>query len=255
MENSCFYRHAISIPKFTPVPFVLYMVKLLEEKNFELKLIDTEDGNIIYAISQKSEKNILLEAQYRKIQKFYSKRKDSPSDLVLPTEVIYHEAKKNFSSKTSELYLPEMKGDDVYNINLYSPNGNNIDKKRSDYGFGLFTEAEIQFLEFKILTEIEVDKLYFINLLKQEKIIYDEAEFKLQISESLSLITLYRFFKFIQVTPLHYSNYRERVTSLTIYTSKCCYNQIRNYYGDSVAIYYTYLSFYQSKYSSKFRMA
>jgi hypothetical protein len=231
------------------------MVKLLEEKNFELKLIDTEDGNIIYAISQKSEKNIFLEAQYRKIQKQYSKRKDAPNDLALPTEIIYHEAKKNFSSKTINLYSPELKGENVFNINLYSPNGNNNDQKPSDYGFGLFTEAEIQFLEFKILTEIEVDKLYFTNLLKQEKILYDLAEFKLQISESLSLFTLYRFFNFIQVTPLHYSNYREKITSLTIYSSKCCFNQIRNYYGDSVAIYYSYLSFYQSKYSSKCRMA
>ena len=70
MQKNYFYRHAILIKENTPASFILYMVKLLEGKGFDLKRIDTREGRIIYAFSQTNEKLFLQEAQFRKIQKF-----------------------------------------------------------------------------------------------------------------------------------------------------------------------------------------
>ena len=247
MEKSYYYRHAITVFQITPASFIHYMKKKLEEKDFDLNRIDTDNGVFIYVVSQKNEKNIFNEAQYRKIQKFTTKNNELSPDNVLHHKIIYYEGRKIVSFKNKDQFLPEMNGDSIYNLNLYSKKEKSDDDlNRYNYGLGLFTESEIQSLEFKIIDEIEVDIDYFMSLIKEEKINYDEDLLRIKLSETHSLFEIYKFLNFIEIIPLHYSNYREKISFNSIFSARCCFNQIRNYYGDKVAIYYAWMSTYQS---------
>jgi hypothetical protein len=248
MQNSFYYRHAILIKENTPPSFILYIVKLLEGKGFDLKRIDTREGNIIYAFSQTNEKLFLQEAQFRKIKKFYTNRKPIPNNINLPAQVSYLEGKKVFSFKSREYYEPEMIGENVYNINYYYcyNQKKNQDTDYAQYGLGLFTENEMQYLEMKIFTDIEIDQEYFLKLLKEEKINFNENELKIKLSENRSIFNLFIYFNFIELLPLHYSNYREKISYHSLFSYTCPYYQIRNYYGDKIGLYFSWLSNYQS---------
>ena len=246
MDNTYFYRHSINVSITTPSSIILYMIKLIEQKDFKYMRIDDVGNKIIYGISQINEMNIFKEAQFRKVQKFTTKKRELPADLTLHPKILYYEGKKNFLFNSRNNFLPEMKRDAIYNINLISKKEKTQDLNTLDYGLGLFSESEIQSLEYKILSSIELDKEVFMSFLKEEKISYDEESVRLKLSETRSLIEIYEYFNFIEVMPLHYSNYREKISYQNLFSVRYSYSQIRNYYGDKIAIYYAWMNTYQS---------
>lgn len=245
MEKCFFYRHALVFSQSTHLRLIHYLIKILKENEIDVQTIE---DNHSYLVSVKNPTKFFREAQFNKIRKFSTVKRQIDADLKLPEEVIYYESKKSFIFRKREYYLPELRQGNEYNINL------NNSKQKTDIdneslGLGLFSENEMISLELKILHGLNYNVEELTQILKEIGKLDEES--KHSIEEYNSILDVFDSLDYVEVVPLHYSDYKDQISKITIFSKKLPYQHIRNYYGDKVGIYFAWMSNYQGNFSLK----
>lgn len=242
-EKSFFYRYALVLSnEISHESLHKYFIELLRINSFDVLEIE-EKGKKILLLSQKNEKNFFKEAQFRKMKKPYmsekATKKNKGLDVKLPQKVIENEKRRDFSFMNRDHYLPDANFDALF--------GDSAKKEDKRWGLGLFTESEMLNLEFNILQVIEVDSQILLNLVKSTNINLTEVDNYLKNEKSA--LWIFKEFNLITAAfPLHTSDFKETIFKETFFSAlKVPYNKIRSYYGDKVAVYYAWVSFYTSK--------
>ena len=242
------YRYAITCNYKKHDKLIDYLKETLKANDFKCLTVENGDTDIIL-LSYNNEQKLLHEAQSCKLRKTFSK--DTPemldSDIKLDSKIIEQEKRKNFISEFKKQYVPDSYYDINYSNVLKNVKKNDeIKEKQEDWGFGLFTEAEMLYLETKLLKEVKIDKELFINLAKENQKLAKKAdEIEKILSNDDQIVSVYSYFKIIQdQTPIHISNFKNEILEETIFSARCPYRKIRSYFGDKVAMYYAWFYHY-----------
>ena len=250
-----FYRYALSCNYKKYDKLVDFLIIKLQENHFKLLTFDEHDQKIIL-LSYNNEDKFLQEAQNSKIRKTFSTNKtpsnsiinlDSLEELNLPSQVIDQEKRKNFCADIKNQFIP----DNYYN-NLYKHilNDKKDDNENSEnWGYGLFTESEMIYLEIKLMRAIKIDlktQQEFFELVKNNEILSKNIEdMEKVLSNDKELLSVFDYFEIISdQTPIHISNFRQNILKEVLVSFRCPYRNIRSYFGDKVAIYYAWTYHY-----------
>jgi hypothetical protein len=234
-EYSFFFRNCIVIKKKYK-PFAIYLNNMLEENSFKIKGFEEKD-EIIILLSQTDEEKMLKVAQSSKLKKKYTNR--SPeilqqyTELNLNEKIIENEARRSFVLKEKDNFVADSNYDLLH------------DKKSEErWGLGLFTESEMLFIEYKILTEIKVDQ-NFLDLIPGTVLESKLEDIRKTMINEKSLFHLFNQFKIIKTHfPLHVSDFKEHIFNTTVKSVRCPYRTIRSYFGDKVGVYYAWIYHY-----------
>jgi len=149
------YRYALICDYKKHDKLIDYLKEELKKNDFKCLTIENEERDIIL-LSYNNDENLLKEAQLSKLRKTYVNKKiESENNDVnkqLDPRIIEQEKRKNYIAEYKNFYVP----DSYYDINyshILNDNKKNEDSKEKpgDWGYGLFTEAEMLYLETKIL--------------------------------------------------------------------------------------------------------
>lgn len=233
-EKTFYYRYCL-VFKNKYEAIVNYMQVHLEKINFQVKKVE-DNERIVLLLSFSDEERALREAQYSKIRKVYTKNPHSTEELKLPAEVVLHESKKNFIYKNRNDYVADYNFDALYN------------HKKTDerWGYDLFTESEMLYIEYKMLSEMEIgEERAFLGLLRDSSLEPEMHDIFKSIENEKSLFYLLTQYNIIsEHFPLHVADFKENILMETIFSVRCPYRKIRSYYGDKVAIYYAWVYHY-----------
>jgi hypothetical protein len=263
IDTNKFYRYSL-ICNYTKYPELAnYLQKILEQNNFKIHSFKNKEGdqeNLIILLSYNSSENLLHQAQVSRMRKKQIKKRsenenqnedsnENKNEEQIDKRILENEKKGIFFNNFKNQYYP----DENYNVN-YSHIFSN--KKKSDeenkneneenWGHGLFIEAEMLYLEKKLLTEIKINKEEFLNLCKDNQKLNTKIDnIKKHLETEDNLIEVFEFFKIIiDQTPLHTSDFRQEILKETLFSWRCPYRKIRCYFGDYVAIYYAWFYHY-----------
>jgi hypothetical protein len=250
VENSFFYRQCIVVNKRYSV-LNNFLINTLRKNKFDCQVLNKGEKDLIL-ISQTDEKKILVEAQLRKVRK--ATNNPIPLNSSLPQKLLLEENKRPYTTLSPELFKPDQVYDDFYDL---------IGKKPNErWGLGLFTEAEMLYLEKCILTEITIDPKEFMQAYEQETEINKELK-ENDNSDKNSVDVLLKaeqriFFVyehmhlFEEHFPVHTSLFKEVVGTEKLLDIKkqsgFNVHNFRNYLGDYMAIYFYWLDHYTSKF-------
>jgi len=244
------YRYALICDYKKHDKLIDYLKEELKKNDFKCLTIENEERDIIL-LSYNNDENLLKEAQLSKLRKTYVNKKiESENNDVnkqLDPRIIEQEKRKNYIAEYKNFYVP----DSYYDINyshILNDNKKNEDSKEKpgDWGYGLFTEAEMLYLETKILKNIKINKEKFIELaLENTKLSKKKDVFEKFFSSNDDLISTYTYFKIISdQTPIHISNFKHNIMTETLISLRCPYRKIRAYFGDKIAMYYAWFYHY-----------
>ena len=158
-------------------------------------------------------------------------------------KIIEQEKKKNFITEFKNQYLRDSYYDMNYsNIFKNAKKNDENTEKYEEWGFGLFTEAEMLYLETKLLREVKIHKEIFIELAKENKELAKKVDdIEKFLTNDDQIISVFSYFEIIQgQTPIHISNFKNEIMKETLFSLRCPYRKIRSYFGDKVAMYYAW---------------
>ncbi len=235
-EYSKFYRYCLIFDS-DYLPLITYTKNKLSKVGFTFKEFHNKN-DIILLISNSNEENLLREAQYSKIRKIHSFSECKEDEKkILPPQVIKNEKKRvfNYFDRTSFLQ------DDNYDL-LYQ-------SKKNDelWGYGLFTELEMLLIETHVASAVEIDD-EFLNLFMKTPLSSEKSYAEKIIAKDRRLLFLLKELNIIKdYLPLHISDIKENILKKAFsLTEKFPSTQIRDYYGDDTAIYYSWVYHYTS---------
>lgn len=259
IENSFYYRQCIVVKNSHSI-LNSYLINILRQNKFDCQIVTKDDKDLIL-ISQTDEKKLLIEAQLRKIRRATSN--PLPLNSNLPEKLLIEENKRPYTTLSPDLFKSDKVYEDFYDM---------IGKKSNErWGLGLFTEAEMLYLEKSILTEIVIDPKEFLQVYQQET----DKNIHLKETEGADKESLEAFLKaeqriffvyehlhlFEDTFPVHTSIFKEVVGTENLIDIKKStgfnVHNFRNYLGDYMAIYFYWLDHYTSKNLNliNFRMA
>lgn len=249
IENSFFYRQCIVVNKNYTV-LNNFLINTLRQNKFDCQIVTKGEKDLIL-LSQTDEKKLLVEAQLRKIRK--ATVNPIPQNSNLPEKLLLEENKRPYTTLSPELFRPDQVYEDFYDM---------IGKKSNErWGLGLFTEAEMLYLEKCILNEISINPKEFLQAYQQEM----ENNKELKENDHIDSNTLDVFLKaeqrlffiyehlhlFEECFPVHTSLFKEVVGTEKLLDIKKAtgfnVHNFRNYLGDYMAIYFYWLDHYTSK--------
>ncbi len=220
----------------------------MKENDFEYITVENGDTEIIL-LSYNNEEKLLYQAQLSKIKKTKINNKKNSAELksFLDKRIIEQEKKKIFSIEYKDQYISDSYYDTNYShIIKDSKKHEDNSENKEDWGFGLFTEAEMLYLELKLLKAIDIDKNVFINLARDNAKLSKKIDnVEKYLTTDNKLISIFTYFKIIiDQTPIHVSNFKNDIMKETLFSLRCPYRKIRCYFGDKVAMYYNYIYHY-----------
>lgn len=242
------YRYAITCNYKKHDKLIDYLKETLKANDFKCLTVENGETDIIL-LSYNNEAKLLQEAQACKLRKtFLKETPEIPNQQIkLDYKIIEQEKRKNFISEFKNQYVADSYYEMNYsNVFKNTKKNDEIREKQEDWGFGLFTEAEMLYLETKLLKEIKIDKEIFINLAKENlKLLKKSDEIEKILSNEDQIVSVYSYFKIIQdQTPIHVSNFKNEIMKETLFSARCPYRKIRSYFGDKVAMYYAWFYHY-----------
>jgi hypothetical protein len=249
VENSFYYRQCFVLNKKYSL-LNNFLINTLRQSKFDCQVLSKDEKDLVL-ISQTDEKKLLLEAQLRKIRK--ATTNPIPQKSSLPEKLLIEENKRPYTTLSPELFRSDQAYEDFYNM---------IGKKSNErWGLGLFTEAEMLYLEKSILTEILVDTNEFLQLYQQESAnnkellendCGDTKAVEVLLKAEKRLFFIYESLHlFEDCFPIHTSIFKEVVGTEKLLDIKKSsgfnVHNFRNYLGDYMAIYFYWLDHYTSK--------
>lgn len=250
-SRNLFYRYALrcNYKKFEKL--VDYLKQTLEENEFKI-ITFQEDEDIILLLSHNNEENLLKQARSCKLKKIFMPfKRDKENDeevkqLNLHPNVIEQECKKNFNSDEKEFYTQDAYYDMHYKHILQNYKKDDEAERPENWGFGLFTETEMLYLEYKLLKAIKIDKAKFLQLASEDQNLAKKMkEVEIILSNDDEILSVYSYFNIIfDQTPIHVSNFQQNIMKETLLSLRCPYRKIRSYFSDQVAIYYAWFYHY-----------
>lgn len=250
LDTNKFFRYSL-VCNHAKFPLLTdYLKKTLEENDFKIHSFQHEENQIIL-LSYDNKENLLHQAQLCKMRKKQI-GKENLSKIVkeglddLDPRIIEHEKKGIFFKD----YLNQFYPDENYDVNyshIFEKNKKSDEiSKPENWGHGLFIEAEMLYLEQKLLKEIKIDKESFLTLCRgNEKLNKKIDNIEKHLETEDNLIDIFEFFKIIvEQTPLHNSDFRQEILKETLFSWRVPYRKIRCYYGDTVAMYYAWFYHY-----------
>lgn len=242
------YRYALTCNYKKHDKLVEYLKDTLKANDFKCLTVENEDNEIIL-LSFNNEEKLLLEAQASKLRKTFSKDSQqlAEPDIKLDPKIIEQEKRKNFLTEFKNQYVKDSYYDMNYShIFKDSKKNDDLNEKYEDWGFGLFTEAEMLYLETKLLRSVKIDKEIFIRLAKEnQKLSKKIDDIEKYLTNDDYIISVFSYFKIINdQTPIHVSNFKNEIMKETLFSVRCPYRKIRSYFGDKVAMYYAWFYHY-----------
>lgn len=242
------YRYAITCDYKKHDKLIDYLKETLKANDFKCLTVENGETDIIL-LSYNNEQKLLQEAQSCKIRKTFLKGTPdlADPDIKLDPKIIEQEKRKNFINEFKDQYIPDAYYDMSYsNVFKDSKKNDELREKQEDWGLGLFTEAEMLYLEMKLLREVKIDKETFINLAKENQKLSKKADdIEKYLTNDDHIVSVYSYFKIIQdQTPIHISNFKNEIMKETLFSFRCPYRKIRCYFGDKVAMYYGWFYHY-----------
>jgi hypothetical protein len=264
IDTNKFYRYSL-VCNYTKFPELTnYLQIILEQNNFKIHSFKNKVGkqeNLIILLSYNNSENLLNQAQVSKMRKKQINKKPENLNLTKENEkeekneshidqrILENEKKGIFFKNFKNQYYPDENYETNYShifSNKKKSDEKNKNENEENWGHGLFIEAEMLYLESKLLKEIKINKEDFLNLCKENEKLnkkIDNIEKYLETEEHL--IEIFEFFKIIiDQTPLHISDFRQEILKETLFSWRCPYRKIRCYFGDSIAIYYAWFYHY-----------
>ncbi len=242
------YRYALTCNYKKHDKLIDYLIDTLKANDFKCLKVENDETDIIL-LSYNNEEKLIQEAQTCKLKKIYLK--ESPEienhDIKLDSRIIENEKRRNFISEFKNKYVADSYYEDNYsNVFKNSKKNDDIIEKQEDWGFGLFTEAQMLYLETNLLKEVKIDRDIFINLAKENPKLAKKADdIEKILTNDDQIVSVFSYFKIIlDQTPIHISNFKSEIMKETLFSFRCPYRKIRSYFGDKVAMYYAWIYHY-----------
>jgi len=247
LDTNKFYRYSL-VCNFARFPNLTnYLQTILEQNNFKIHSFKNEE-NLIILLSYNDSENLMNQAQVSKMRKKQITKgmQNENKDLDLDPRIIEHEKKGIFYKDYKNQFYPDENYESNYSHIFSNNKKTDENESKENWGHGLFLEAEMLYLEQKLLKEIKINKEEFINMCKtNEKLNKKIDSIEKHLENEDNLIDIFEFFKIIvDQTPLHNSDFRHEILKETLFSWRCPYRKIRCYFGDTVAIYYAWFFHY-----------
>ena len=249
IEMSFFYRYCLVVENENS-SLNNYLISTLRENKFDVQVVEKDEKQLLL-LSMTDEKKIFLEAQLRKVRK--QTIQAIPEKSEINKKVLVEENKRPYTTLSPDNFRPDEYYNEFYSL---------IDKKPNErWGLGLFTEAEMLYLEKSILCEIVINtkdfaEIYFKSDIKHkhEDLNKDSIENFLQ-SENRLFYIYEHLHLFEETFPIHNSNFKDSISKVSLLSLKSTsgfnVDRYRNYLGDYMAIYFYWLDHYSSNFLFK----